>query len=269
MHRLNAVFRELRAVADAGQHQKLRRLKGAGGQDDLAPCADGFLLLALHVFDADGALALEQNLRRLRRCFDPQIIAIADMRMHIGARRAPALAIILRHLIGAEAFMIFRVEILANAELRLLRRLPEDVVHGIAGAQLVDAQRPALAVILAVEFGVVLRALEIGQHVRVRPAGVAERSPVIVVPAMSADIDHGVDGGRAAEALAARLIADAAIQPLLRHGLERPVVDLARHHQDQREWRGHDPVVVFAARIEQRDRRPCVFRQPSRHRAAA
>ena len=239
-----------RAVADAGQHQQLRRLERAGGQDHLAPRADRLLLLALHVFDADGALALEQNLRRLRRRLDLEIAAVADMRMHIGARRAPALAVVLRHLVGAESFVIFGVEILADAELRLLRCLPENVMHGIAGAQLVDAQRAALAVILAVEFGVVLGTLEIGQHVRIRPAGVAERGPVVVVPAMAADIDHGVDGRRAAEPLAARLIADAAVEPLLRHGLERPVVDLARNHQDQRERRGHHPVVVLATGIQ-------------------
>ena len=191
------------------------------------------------------------------------------MRMHIGARGAPALAVVLRHLVGAEPFVILGVEILANAELRFLRRLPEDLVHGVAGAQLVDAERSALAVIFAVEIGVVLRALEIGQHVRIRPAGVAQRGPVVVVPAMPADIDHGVDGGGAAEPLAARLIADAAVQSLLRHGLERPVVDLAGDHQDQRERRGDNPIVILAAGIEQRHRRARILRQASRHRAAA
>src|ERR1700742_5009088 len=161
---------KLIAVADARQQQQLRRLERAGGEDDLAPRADRLLLFPLHVLDADGALAFEQYLRRLRRRLDLEIAAVADMRMHIGARRAPALAVLLRHLIGAEPFMVFGIEILANAELRLLRRLPEDIMHRIAGAQLVDAQRSALAMILAVEFGVVLGTLEVRQHVRVRPA---------------------------------------------------------------------------------------------------
>ncbi|KTT54467.1 hypothetical protein SB7C_12330, partial [Staphylococcus epidermidis] len=86
--------------------------------------------------------------------------------------------------------------------------------------------------ILAVGLGVVLRALELGQHVGVAPAGIAERSPVVVVGAMAADVDHGIDGRRAAEALAARLIADAAVQAFLRHRVERPVVELAREHQN-------------------------------------
>ena len=89
------------------------------------------LLFALHVFDADGALALEQDLRGVRLGLDAQIGAAADMRMHIGARRAPALAVLLRHLVGAEPFMVLGIEILANAELRLLRGLQEDLMHRI------------------------------------------------------------------------------------------------------------------------------------------
>ena len=89
--------------------------------------------------------------------------------------------------------MLVGIEILAQAKLRFLRRLQEDLLHGIVGAQLVDGERAALAVILAVEIGVVLRALEIGQHVGERPAGIAERSPLIVVAAVAADIDHRVD----------------------------------------------------------------------------
>ena len=130
-------------------------------------------------------------------------------------------------------------------------------------------ERAALAVILAVEFGIVLRALEIGQHVGIGPAGVAERGPLVVIAAVAADIDHRIDRGRAAEALAARLIADPAVEAGLRHGIERPVVDLAGDHQDHRARRRHHPIVVLAAGLEQRHRRCRILRQPARHRAAA
>ena len=50
------------------------------------------------------------------------------MRMHIGTRRAPALAVFLCHLIGAETFVIIGVEVLAEAELRFLRGLQENVL---------------------------------------------------------------------------------------------------------------------------------------------
>ncbi len=165
--------------------------------------------------------------------------------------------------------MLIGIEVLADPELALARALQKDLVHRVVGAQLVDGQRPALAVIFAVEIRIVFRAFEIGQHVGKRPAGIAVRGPLVVIPAVAADIDHGVDRGRAAEPLAARLIADAAAQALLRHGIERPVIDLARYHQRQHEGRGHHPIVVPAAGIQHRHRGLGILGQPARHRAAA
>jgi len=130
-------------------------------------------------------------------------------------------------------------------------------------------ERPALAVIDAVEFGIVFRAFEIGQHVGIGPAGIAERRPSIVIAAMAADIDHRIDRGRAAEPLAARLIADAAVEAGLRHGIERPVVDLAGDHQDQRARRGDHPIVILAAGLQQRHRGQGILGEAARHRAPA
>ena len=189
--------------------------------------------------------------------------------MNIAARRAPALAVLLRDLVGAEALLLLGVEIVADAELRLARGLQIDLPHRIVGTQSRDMERAALAVIFAVEFGIVLRALEVGQHVGIGPAGVAERGPVVVIAAVAADIDHGVDRGRAAEPLAARLIADAPVEACLRHGIERPVVDLAGDHQDHRARRGDHPIVVLAAGLQQRHRRFGILGKPARDRAAA
>jgi hypothetical protein len=200
---------------------------------------------------------------------DAQIGATCHMRVNIGARGAATLAVLLRQLIDAEAFMLVGIEIFAQAELRFPRALQEYLLHRIAGARLVDAQRPALAVIFAVKIGIVFGALEVGQHVGERPAGIAERGPLIVVGAVPADIDHGIDGGRTAEPLAARLIADAAVEALLRHGVESPVVDLAGDHQRQRVGRRHHPIVVSAAGVQHRHRNAGVLRQPSCHRTAA
>ena len=98
---------------------------------------------------------------------------------------------------------------------------------------------------------------------------IAERCPLVVVASVAADIDHGVDRGRAAEALAARLIADAPLQARLRHRVERPVVDSACEHKHQRARRGHHPIVASAAGIQQRHRCLRVFRKTPRHSAAA
>ena len=59
------------------------------------------------------------------------------------------------------------------------------------------------------------------------------------------------------------------LRPVLRHGVEGPVVDVAGDHQHQRERRRDHPIVVLAAGIQQRHRGARILRQPPRHRAAA
>ena len=87
MHAGDAVLAKCGAVADARQHQQLRRLERAGGDDHLAPGADLLQLLALPVLDADRALALEQDAGGMSVGLDAQIGAACHMRD--GYRRAP------------------------------------------------------------------------------------------------------------------------------------------------------------------------------------
>src|SRR5277367_731926 len=69
----------------------------------------------------------------------------------------------------------------------------------------------------------ILVALEVGQHVVPAPAVESELAPMVVVGSLAAHIDHGVDRGRAADRLAARITEAAAIEPFLRLSLEAPV----------------------------------------------
>ena len=183
-----------------------------GRQDHLAACANLPGLFALDVFDADRALALEQDAGGLRIGLDPQIGACRHEGMNVAARRTPALAVLLGYLIDSEAFLLGGVEVVADAELGLARGLQIHLPHRIVGLQSGDMQRAAFAVILAVELGVVFRSLEVGQYVVIGPAGIAERSPLVVIALVAADIDHRVDRGRAAEPLAAWLIADPPVE---------------------------------------------------------
>src|SRR6185312_7287218 len=137
----NAVLGERSPVADAGQHQQLRGLKRAGRQDYFAAGADQFPFLALPVFDADGALALEQDARRPRAGFDAQIRPRCEMRVDIAARRAPALAVLLGDLVDAETFLLLAIEILADPKLRLARGLQIDFLHRIVGSEPADMER--------------------------------------------------------------------------------------------------------------------------------
>ncbi len=59
----------------------------------------------------------------MRVGFDMQIGAAVHEGMDVAAGSTPALAVLLRHLVGAETFLLFGVEILADAELRFARRL--------------------------------------------------------------------------------------------------------------------------------------------------
>ena len=70
MHGGDAVLSHLSAVADAREHQQLRGLECAGRDDDLAPGADLLQRLALPVFDADRALAFEQDAGGVRAGLD-------------------------------------------------------------------------------------------------------------------------------------------------------------------------------------------------------
>src|SRR5438034_7436628 len=103
MHGGDAVLAKRCAVADAGEHQQLRGLERAGGHDYLAPSADLLYFLALPVFDADRALAFEQDAGGMAMGLDAQIGAISPVRATIGARGAATFAVLLRQLIDAEA----------------------------------------------------------------------------------------------------------------------------------------------------------------------
>src|SRR5260221_7661667 len=104
------------------------------------------------------------------------------MRVDIGARRTPALAVLLRYLIDADALLLRAVEIPIERKLALARGLDETMRRGIVAAKLGHVQRAAAAVKRVVNILVVLGAFEIGQHVFERPAFIAERRPMVVVP---------------------------------------------------------------------------------------
>ena len=134
--------------------------------------------------------------------------------------------------------------------------------------QVLDVERAAGAVPGVGAALVVLGPLEVGQHLGPGPAGVARGRPVVVVARLAAHVDHGVDRARAAEHLAARLVAAAAVQPRLRHGLEGPVggAVLRQHGEPGRAVDQH--ALVDRAGLEQADRDRGVFAQPAGEHAA-
>ena len=114
----------------------------------------------------------------------------------------------------------------------------------------------------------VFGALEVGQHVGRRPAGVAELAPQVEVLVLAADVDHAVDAGRTAEHLAARPEDAATVGAGIGLGFIAPV------HRGVGEGlavaeRDVDPAVaVLAAGFQQHDARRRIFGQPRGHDAA-
>src|ERR1700682_128119 len=185
------------------------------------------------------------------------------MRVDIGAGGTPALAVLLRDLIDTNTLLLRAVEILIERKLALARGLDEYMRNGIVGAKLSHVQRAAAAVKRVVNLLVVLGAFEIGQEVLERPAFIAERSPMVVVPFVPADVDHRVDRARAAERLAARLISLPAVEAGLRHGFERPIVDRRRQHDRGRRRRVDDPAIPGLPGLQQANLDVRIFRQPA------
>ena len=153
MHGRDAEFRERAGIADAGQHQQLGRLERAGGKDHFAG-ADLPRLIALTVFDPTARLS--SNRIRVACAW----ISTRRLARGYGARGAPALAVLLYDLIAAEAFLLFGIEVVADAELRRARCLQIDLAHRVVGAQSRDMEGAALAVIGAIELGIIFRTLE-------------------------------------------------------------------------------------------------------------
>ena len=187
-----------RAVADARTHQDRRRAERTRREDDFAPRPHRFALSADP--DDSGGRASILDDEMIDRCAgkDRKVLSRLHMRMDEGARGAAALAVDLRDLVEPAAFLSFAVEIVGDRQLRLARRIEEVPLKRIVGAQFRDVERSALAVEIVGQTLVVLRLPEVGKHVVVRPAGIALCGPAVVVAAMTAHVDHRVDGGRTA-----------------------------------------------------------------------
>ncbi len=119
----DAVLAEGRRVADARQHHQLRRLERAGREDDLAPARSTFFSLPCMYSTATARLPSKMMRGGVCLRLDAQVGPAAHVRMDVAARRAPAFAIPLGHLVDAEAFLLGAVEIVADPELGLARAL--------------------------------------------------------------------------------------------------------------------------------------------------
>jgi hypothetical protein len=199
----NAVGAELLGIADPGQHQQLRRVDRAAGENDLAIRARDPGLAAPDVFDADGAMSLEHHPGSERSHLDREVGPL-QRGTKIRGRRAASPAVADGHLDRREALLLRTVVVVGHGMAGRHPRGHVSVAQRIGEARLLRGQG---AVAAAIGVGAALPrflAAEVGQHVGVSPLRQAGRGPAIVIVAVPVIVGHGVDRGRAADDLAAR-----------------------------------------------------------------
>ncbi len=251
-HHRNAQLAQRFPGPDARQHQHLRRLQRAGRQQHLARGEHLFRGAArIAIFDAYRVQSFHQDAGGARTR-DHMQVGPLQVRRDVALGRAAALAVLLRELRQADAFEARAVEVRIPRVAGLRAGLDERArIH--AGLHHVGhVERAARAVVLAVAPELVVLGLaEVRQNVGVAPAGVALRGPAVVVAAVAAHVHHPVDRARAAQRLAARLVADAAVHAGIRTRLERPVEDRVRQHDGQAGRALDHCAVVRRAGLEQ------------------
>src|SRR5712671_3396093 len=119
---------------------------------------------------------------------------------------AVTLALVLRDLIKAKPFLRLAIEIRIALKPRFFTSRDKRFSQRIDGAKIAYAQLPRSAVIFRCATLLFFRFFEVGQYVRVGPARITQIAPLIIISAVTANVDHGIHGTAAAKNFAARPI---------------------------------------------------------------
>ena len=204
----------MRRGPDAGQQQNLRRTDRAGGEHDFAAAARRARLAVLPPAHADGALAVEDDAFDQAAGLEPQIRTMQHG-LQKRPRRRDAAAARLIDMKGAAAFVVAAIEIGDGFDAGLFGRGAERIEQIPAHPRWRDRPFAADGMRRALAEKMILVLAEERQHVVPAPAGEPKLAPVIVIGRLAAHIDHGIDRGRAADHLAARIIQAAAVESRL------------------------------------------------------
>src|SRR5262249_15865997 len=161
--------------------------------------------IVLVIAHAAGALLFDDDAGRDGMGAHVQVGA-RQHRRQISLGGAAALTVLVRDLIAEGTELIGAVVVRRFVNTLAGTGGDAQPVAGTVVARCGDIERAAAAVVvvLAIDFAV-FRAAEVGQHLAEGPAVIAQRRPVVVVPAVAAHIDHAVDRTAAAQCLAAWL----------------------------------------------------------------
>ena len=214
-HDIDAERRQPVGRADAGAVQHLHRSDRARAQNHFALGAGLDDFTALDEAHADGAAVLDDQAIDQHVLFQPQIGAVQH-RLEKAARGRPAPAALLVDVEIADAFIVAGVEIRNPPDAHFLGGIADRIENVPGQPRRFDPPAAAGAMMFALAEEMILQPPEQRQHVVIAPAGEAELAPVIVIGGLSAHRDHGVDGGGAADHLAAGIGQRAAVEARLR-----------------------------------------------------
>src|SRR5271165_307084 len=190
----------------------------------------------LAVLETPGSPALEQDPRRERvRQYLEVRATEGGTQVGIGGTRAPAA--LHRHVQTAETLLLKTVDVRRLRIARLGGGGEPGGMQGIAEAAVASAELARAAAVLVAPLRALLGALEIRQHIPIRPPRRAFPRPALEVLGIAADVDQAVDRGGASEHLAARRMHAPAVQVRLGFGVVEPIV--FRHVHRDRQRRGH------------------------------
>ena len=241
--------------ADARQHQEFGAVVAARCDQHLALGHRRLALTTLRVGHADGAALVDDDAVDAGAGDDAQPLVMLE-RIEEGFLRirapaeAPPLPIGVLH--DADAGLLGAVEIGIVGMPEPLHR-EQEVLRRIAGvARIGDLQRAADAVELVVEDRVGFNARKMRQQVRVAPVrAVAEaRGPAVIILALAAHVDHGVDGAAAAQGSRHRHDRPAAAQLRLRHRMVHLEKIFAAEEFHVARRHRHDAVGAFGAALQ-------------------
>ena len=267
---LNPMRRQMARIANARQHQQLRRVDRRGRENHL--CRRRNHLDPAAALDLDPGRAAVFDHHFPRQTAQHRAVAAFLCRPQIGIGGRPALTFENRGLHRAKTFLLLAIVIGGHRIARLLPRRDKGVEQRVLARPAADVQRPFVAApgrIAAIMAPVpLLHPLEIGQNIGIAPARRALLGPMIIIARMAPHIDHAIDAGRSADHLAARCGQPPPVQMRFRLRLKAPVVNPHIHRIGQRA-RHLDERPDIAAAMLDHDHAFARLGQPVGHRRAA
>ena len=191
-HNIDTMLLQMFGRPDSREHQYLRRIECASRQDHSAPRLHQFAFTPPLNGNTGYTAVFDHQL--LDQCAGTDFeIGLAAQWLNIGARRRPAFAVLLRDLIKAETFLAIVVEVCIARQLQLRRALNESRAGWIGPFLVRNGKWPIATVIFITAANIAFATFEVGQDILIGPSGTSHGGPIVIVPRIAADIDHGID----------------------------------------------------------------------------